>query len=1097
MYRRISVLLTLACLLVLAAAMFLMGTTSALAVETQGLWKWPAYKEPYSNMPSDYVYSIKTTAANEVWCASGGPEFNRGGASKFRHDIPDYEKETWTVCNSTSGHLPDSYTYSIDSDASGNIWAATAKGVSRFQGSSSPYWPNELQFRPCRHVAVNPNDGHIWVAKMAEFGDNAALYRYDGSTWTRYDGNPANPDYNPNGPQDWNITTIDFDSQGNVWIGASGGGLSKFDGATNWTHYTIANSPLPSPTVEDITFDNSGNAWIATSTQLGGSGGVWKFNPATYHPVNNPGTIYGPSTSGLQDTDVKCITISSIDGIWFGTRTQGAYLYNPAKPANKQWRVFNPQNTGEGLANSCVTGIAYDNSGYIWFSTLSGGVGRLTAESIRNQPPEASFKVQRAFGVVSETEFQFDASQSSDPEDPLGALQVRWDWDASDGLNWDTDWSPIKIAGHVFSQAGDLTVTLQVRDTEGLVDETRRTVNVGYDDTTEPSNPSSVTSPSHTLSTWSSDNTVDVNWSGAADASGIDGYSYEWSTSPASIPDTTKDCEENVTSATSPALADGNNHYFHIRTKDNAGNWNSDATHYGPFYIDRTQPSIEIINPLDQSTIAGIINVQVDALDAPSGIDRVDFYVDGFWKYTDDSIPFSYSWDTSVLGLPYGHTIQAVAYDGAGNNKSDTHIVFIRRSITPQESTTFYFAEGYTGAGFQEWLTVQNPNAESANVTIEYSYRGGGGTTQNVSVGPNTRETIDVNAAVGQGKEVSAKVTSDKAIIAERPMYFNFGGINGGHNVVGATSTNITWYFAEGYTGSGFQEYLTLQNPDSETANVTIEYSFRGGGGTTQNISVGPNTRETIDVNGAVGQGREVSAKVTSDKAIIAERPMYFNFQGINGGHNVVGANNPNTTFYFAEGYTGPGFLEYLTLQNPSSETANVAIEYTFRGGGGTSQDVSVPPNSRQTVEVNAAVGSREVSAKVTSDKAIIAERPMYFNFNGINGGHNVVGANNPNTTFYFAEGYTGSGFQEWLTLQNPNAESANVTIEYSYRGGGGSTQTLAIGPNTRQTVDVNGQVGSNKEVSAKVTSDKAIIAERPMYFNFGGIDGGHDVVGF
>ena len=416
--------------------------------------------------------------------------------------------------------------------------------------------------------------------------------------------------------------------------------------------------------------------------------------------------------------------------------------------------------------------------------------------------------------------------------------------------------------------------------------------------------------------------------------------------------------------------------------------------------------------------------------------------------------------------------------------------------LLSRPSTTFYFAEGYTGSGFQEYLTLQNPNLETANVTIEYSYRGGGGTTQTISVGPNTRETIDVNAAVGQGKEVSAKVTSDRAIIAERPMYFNFNGINGGHNVVGATSTNSTWYFAEGYTGSGFQEWLTLQNPNLDTANVTIEYSYRGGGGTTQTVSIGPNTRETVDVNAAVGSNKEVSAKVTSDRPIIAERPMYFNFQGINGGHNVVGANSPSLTFYFAEGYTGPGFLEYLTLQNPSSEPANVTIEYTFRGGGGTFQNVSVPANSRQTVEVNAAVGSREVSAKVTSDKPIIAERPMYFDFGGINGGHDVVGATNSNMTFYFAEGYTGSGFQEYLTLQNPNSETANVTIEYSYRGGGGTTQSVSIGPNTRETIDVNSAVGSGKEVSAKVTSDRPIIAERPMYFNFSGINGGHNVVG-
>jgi len=43
--------------------------------------------------------------------------------------------------------------------------------------------------------------------------------------------------------------------------------------------------------------------------------------------------------------------------------------------------------------------------------------------------------------------------------------------------------------------------------------------------------------------------------------------------------------------ATSSALADGNSHYFHIRSVDNAGNWQS-TVHLGPVFIDTTPPSI-------------------------------------------------------------------------------------------------------------------------------------------------------------------------------------------------------------------------------------------------------------------------------------------------------------------------------------------------------------------------------------------------------------------------------------------------------------------------------------------------------------------------
>ena len=106
-------------------------------------------------------------------------------------------------------------------------------------------------------------------------------------------------------------------------------------------------------------------------------------------------------------------------------------------------------------------------------------------------------------------------------------------------------------------------------------------------DTTPPeSNP--VLSSPNALG-WSNDNTVDVRWSGATDSgSGVDGFSYEWSQSAATVPDTVKDAEETATGTTSAPLADGQ-WWFHLRTGDNAGNWSS-PVHLGPFKIDTAAP---------------------------------------------------------------------------------------------------------------------------------------------------------------------------------------------------------------------------------------------------------------------------------------------------------------------------------------------------------------------------------------------------------------------------------------------------------------------------------------------------------------------------
>ncbi len=65
----------------------------------------------------------------------------------------------------------------------------------------------------------------------------------------------------------------------------------------------------------------------------------------------------------------------------------------------------------------------------------------------------------------------------------------------------------------------------------------------------------------------------------------------------------------------------------------------------------------------------------------------------------------------------------------------------------------------------------------------------------------------------------------------------------------------------------------------------------------------------------------------------------------------------------------------------------------------------------------------QDVSLKVTSDRGIVAERPMYFDYQGKwTGGHDVLGANAPSKSWYFAEGTTRAGFDQWLCLQNPNS---------------------------------------------------------------------------
>jgi hypothetical protein len=101
--------------------------------------------------------------------------------------------------------------------------------------------------------------------------------------------------------------------------------------------------------------------------------------------------------------------------------------------------------------------------------------GSLT-ETIINGPPVADFSVYPPAGIIG-TMFQFDASISTDDNDGLSMLSFRWDWEGDS--NWDTSWSNSPQASHSFSESGAYNVTLEVKDSMGLIHQRSHTINVG------------------------------------------------------------------------------------------------------------------------------------------------------------------------------------------------------------------------------------------------------------------------------------------------------------------------------------------------------------------------------------------------------------------------------------------------------------------------------------------------------------------------------------------------------------------------------------------------------------------------------------------
>ncbi len=127
-------------------------------------------------------------------------------------------------------------------------------------------------------------------------------------------------------------------------------------------------------------------------------------------------------------------------------------------------------------------------------------------------------------------------------------------------------------------------------------------------------------------------------------------------------------------------------------------------------------------------------------------------------------------------------------------------------------------------------------------------------------------------------------------------MYFNLlgGELAGGHCAVGVNAPAKKWFFAEGYTGPGFDTFITVQNPGAVAANINVTYYVLGGTPINRTHTVEPHSRFTIGAGNDAGEGLSIAVHVSSDQPVICERPMYFFYQGFHsynwaGGHDSQG----------------------------------------------------------------------------------------------------------------------------------------------------------------------------------------------------------------
>ncbi len=332
-------------------------------------------------------------------------------------------------------------------------------------------------------------------------------------------------------------------------------------------------------------------------------------------------------------------------------------------------------------------------------------------------------------------------------------------------------------------------------------------------------------------------------------------------------------------------------------------------------------------------------------------------------------------------------------------------------------SRRWFFAEGRTGKNIDTWLMIENPRTAPVRVTAVFMPGKGKRVIKRIKVDGSSRKAVRVKSIRGlKSAATPVVVKSPKPIMVERSTYFRFTKRVGGFNSIGASRLSKNWYFAEGFTGRGFENRLLVFNPKKNSTKFKVTLSKSNGSQVSRTYKLGSRRRREIILNSIVS-GAEFGIKVHAPTKVVAERTIYFNGDGRSGAHSTVGSPRLYKRWFFAESGSGSRIAEFLTLHNPESRRATVTLTFFPEGSSATTKKVyKINAKSRKTISTASASGlgtGKAFGMEVSASRRIVAERVMYFDYSGNygletwTGGHATIGTPKPSKLWYFAEGFS------------------------------------------------------------------------------------------
>lgn len=423
---------------------------------------------------------------------------------------------------------------------------------------------------------------------------------------------------------------------------------------------------------------------------------------------------------------------------------------------------------------------------------------------------------------------------------------------------------------------------------------------------------------------------------------------------------------------------------------------------------------------------------------------------------------------------------------------------------------TQYFAEGATGSFFDTRIALLNPTGVPAEVLFSFQRADAVVIRSTMTLAAGARATVRPATIAGlETAEFSTRIDSEQPIVADRTMFWDKNGY-GSHAETAVPAPAATWYFAEGATFGAFDLFYLLHNPGDTASTVEVTYLLPAPAApVVKTYTVDPGTRFTIwaDTEDPRLAAADMGAtmRVIAGSPIIAERSMYRSTSGMPfaAGHNSAGVTAPATSWFLAEGATGPYFDLFILLANSGMTDANVDVRYLLPDGSVIQRSHVVAAQSRSNIWVDKEdprLADAAVSTIIESTNAvpIVVDRAMWWPGAGSTWfeAHASAGATDVGTAWALAEGEVGgaANVATYILLANTSAFDGSVRVTLRFEDGSSATKAFPVTATSRFNVDVKHEFPTSvgKRFGAIVESlgstPAQLVVERALYSDAGGV---------